>query len=144
MLQMMDIPGSSAKPFDERLHRGQRIIGKGVLEERDGAPERRVRADDLPHRSRRARRHLLWQPLDPDPGLTEDSTLVRLDFAGYQTKKGGFPRTIATEDADAFPGLEMEFGLVEQWRQYRRIGEVSKTNDGHGRTIVSFPASAVS
>jgi hypothetical protein len=75
-------PGKTSR---ETLHRNIRFQSETAADYVDrmslhvrGQP----RADDLSDRSRRARWHLLWQPLDPDPWLTKDPTLVWLDLAG--------------------------------------------------------------
>ena len=57
--------------------------------------------------------HILRQARDPQPLLPEDRPLVGLELAADQAEQRALPLAVASQQAEALPGLDLEIDLVE-------------------------------
>ena len=101
-------PGRQLQPLPQLLHPHLPLpvlLVPGVGPEPGG--------DDVVHRARHVRRHLLRQPGEDRPRLAEDLARVGFQLARDDAHQGGLARAVAAEQADAFARIDLEVDRFE-------------------------------
>jgi hypothetical protein len=81
-----------------------------------------------------ALRHILRQPRDAQPLLTDDRSLIGLDLARYQAKQRALPFAIATQQAKPLSRFDLQIDLIEQFWTTERQADTAQTQQWHGFT----------
>jgi len=89
--------------------------------------------DDVENGALDVVRNFLLQAGDDRPGRADDLAVVGCFLAGDEAHEAGLTRAVATEQTDAFAGLDLEVDLVEERRGAVAEGDLAKLKQGHGR-----------
>ena len=127
--------------LDPRLHRGQRVHVDGfgvdqvvVLRQRQ-ADVAEAAADHVEHAAGRIGRDFLFQSRHPHAALAAHLAVVRLELAVEQAQQGGFAGAVATDQGNAFAGLDGQVDALEQQRAADTVVDGIQGHQGHAHSL---------
>jgi hypothetical protein len=74
---------------------------------------------------------ILGQPRDVNALLPDDGSLIGFDLTAEQAQQGAFPITIASQQADSLPGLDLQVDLIEDFGAAKSETDPAQTDEWH-------------